>query len=1243
MCSRTKNIFRRNFLLKFIKTGKRTKLIIAAFMVMPAVLFLLYQYAYKDTAALQSVCRGFDNVTVKSASAGVTLKTKYYEADKVSSFSGHKPVKQIIYVKNTSSINKSIPVVFTQRISSPVINQNGAVIALPEKNNPAILNTSSAKLANIVFQSPVEGDKSKSINGRYDWADVFDLKHEVRGWREGTQGVIELKVWKDVAAGAEETIDPIFDIAVVTNFNMRLDGAIGGADYDKFGYSSYSADLNNDGIKDLVVSAQLANTQARINNGAVYVFYGGPGNFTPGTGQTKDMATATNFNLRFDGAVAADKLGCWVDCADLNNDGIDDLIIGTTAPTILARVNSGAAYVIYGGSTNFTAGTGQTRDMAVTTNYNIRFIGAAAYDYLGGVVTHGKINNDAINDLVLSAWGASTQARTVNGAAYVIYGGATNFPAGTGQDRDLNTAANYNMRVDGALNSDQFAYSSKASDLNNDGFDDLILASAFADTNTYADNGAAWVIYGGAVNFPAGTGQVKDISMASSYNVRFDGGNPSDYMGMFMTSGDYNKDGIKDLAVSATDISIGGKLMNGAAYILYGGATNFPAGTGQTRDMYTAANFNSRISGMADSERMGYSMFSGKISNNTYDDLFISSYNGSSLARTNNGFVYYFKAGGPVFPAGTGNIIRLDLTQSYDAKFDGASNTDRIGIFAGCGGDINNDGNDDLIINASYADTASKVDNGAAYVFYGGPGAQFNFTPTPAPTTDVCGLDVTTATGTTLTAGAYNYCYVKVYSGANLFISGAVTITVATDFIVDGSGSIVGDGRGSAGGASGANGTGSNFGTAGGNAQRGGGGGGHTGAGGAGGNIGGVGGMFSELGSIPVIIGAGGAGGGGTTSGAGGTGGAGLKIYAANGKAIIFGNISMAGKQGGDVATADSGGGGGAGGYIHVMAKNIMGSGLISANGGRGGNSTGARAGGGGGGGGLINFCASQTYLFNGSFNITGGIAGTGTGGAGTAGGDGFVFGCSVSGTPVISTATPNYTATPTWSVSPAVTATITPTLLPSTDKWGACGVVVSTPQVNTMIQSIYPDVLSGGAYIAWDDSATMKGHVQKINNSGILQWGTGVNLSVQAGQSVNERLISGGAGGGIIAVWEDTRLVNADIYAQKYDSSGVPQWGADGVLVCNATSGQNLPIACVDGTGGAIIGWIDSRSGNMDIYAQRISSAGSPLWAPNGVTVCTAAGNQSGLAVINDNTGNAVFAWRDPTGDAAMNLYAQK
>src|SRR5438128_7384928 len=74
-------------------------------------------------------------------------------------------------------------------------------------------------------------------------------------------------------------------------------------------------------------------------------------------------------------------------------------------------------------------------------------------------------------------------------------------------------------------------------------------------------------------------------------------------------------------------------------------------------------------------------------------------------------------------------------------------------------------------------------------------------------------------------------------------------------------------------------------------------------------------------------------------------------------------------------------------------------------------------------------------------------------------------------------------------------------------------------------------------------------------------------------------------------------------------------------VPICTATGDQQAPQSVSDGAGGAIIAWHDARSGNNDIYAQRVRASGAvdPAWPANGRALCTAADTQAWPQIISD------------------------
>ena len=186
-----------------------------------------------------------------------------------------------------------------------------------------------------------------------------------------------------------------------------------------------------------------------------------------------------------------------------------------------------------------------------------------------------------------------------------------------------------------------------------------------------------------------------------------------------------------------------------------------------------------------------------------------------------------------------------------------------------------------------------------------------------------------------------------------------------------------------------------------------------------------------------------------------------------------------------------------------------------------------------------------------------------------------------------------------------------------------------------------------GGAIVTWVDYRSGTDcdiYAQKVSSDGTVLWAAdGVALCTATGNQLYPTIVSDGAGGAIVT-WHDYRSdTNYDIYAQKISSAGTVQWTADGVALCTATSHQQFPTIAQDDAGGAIDTWFDSRSGNWDIYAQKISSTGTVQWTANGVALCTATGEQDIPTIASDGAGGAIVAWYDYRSGEAADIYAQK
>src|ERR1035437_3485431 len=101
-------------------------------------------------------------------------------------------------------------------------------------------------------------------------------------------------------------------------------------------------------------------------------------------------------------------------------------------------------------------------------------------------------------------------------------------------------------------------------------------------------------------------------------------------------------------------------------------------------------------------------------------------------------------------------------------------------------------------------------------------------------------------------------------------------------------------------------------------------------------------------------------------------------------------------------------------------------------------------------------------------------------------------------------------------------------------------------------------------------------------------------------------QIISDGSGGAIIS-WVDYRFQpKYTVFAQRINSGGILQWTPTGVQVSIISDNNTGRISTLmDDNGGAFITWVSG--GNFgNLYAQHLNSAGILQWDTNGVIICS-------------------------------------
>ncbi|HWQ03295.1 MAG TPA: VCBS repeat-containing protein, partial [Candidatus Nitrosotenuis sp.] len=369
--------------------------------------------------------------------------------------------------------------------------------------------------------------------------------------------------------------------------------------------------------------------------------------------------------------------------ADVNGDGLADVAIGTLAST--------EAGIFFGGKLRNEVKFGAQPGVSIreSQGHGLKLMGSA------------DINGDGLHDLIWADSDGTTEFAGTD-RVLVLFGRRQwsprlNLPEGA--DLTLSFTVSYNA-------SPHRTATSRSTDLNGDGIDDLILAAADFCPPDRASAGAIFIFWGRR-QWPA------KLDIPAQANVTIWGAVKGETLAEAAV-GDLNGDGRNDLALGASDSSLWGlRQSRGRVYIFHGRA-RWP------RVVDAAKDYDVRIEGADPEDRFSQPEI-GDLNGDGIADVTVGAFGKDSV------YVFF---GRQLWPR--------QLTQPQaDWKVTRPERTRGLGINVAVG-NLNGDAVDDLVV--------CDVTREELLAFYGGPArrgvtftksTEFVLRP-PAPTKNLC-------------------------------------------------------------------------------------------------------------------------------------------------------------------------------------------------------------------------------------------------------------------------------------------------------------------------------------------------------------------------------------------------------------------------------------------------------------------------------------------------------------------------
>jgi hypothetical protein len=369
---------------------------------------------------------------------------------------------------------------------------------------------------------------------------------------------------------------------------------------EQFGIALTVGDFDGDGFDDLAIGVFNESVDGVGQAGAVNVIYGSANGLTA----TGDQLWTRNSSGVNGVAVPEASFGQHLAAGDFDGDGFDDLAIGAPDDQVGAVEDAGAVNVIYGRASGLHASGDQLWSQASSGIDGVPHFNES----FGFALSTGDFNGDGRDDLAVGVEdlvGNVVQAGSVN----VIYGSAGGLTS-TG-DQLWNQAV---AGISGDPSEEaSFGRALAAGDFNGDSFDDLAIGVPFTEVGGDEDAGAVNVLYGSAAKIQIANQQLITRDSLGGDSVA------DETFGDALAAGDFDGDGRDDLAIGASEATVGGVVATGYVQIVYGTM----AGLSAVGTQFMHQNTSGVLDSNEEDDGFGTALVSGDYNNDGREDLAI--------------------------------------------------------------------------------------------------------------------------------------------------------------------------------------------------------------------------------------------------------------------------------------------------------------------------------------------------------------------------------------------------------------------------------------------------------------------------------------------------------------------------------------------------------------------------------------------------------------------------------------------